>query len=47
MGGCLLTGATVQFEFLASAFPTDEATVQIDPPEGDQLVLDFELASLR
>lgn len=46
-GGCILTGATVQFEFLADSFPTNEATVEIDPPEGEQLVLDFDLASLR
>jgi hypothetical protein len=46
-GGCILTGATLEFEFLASAFPTDAATVQIDPPEGAQVVLNFDLSSLR
>jgi len=46
-GGCILTGATLEFEFLAGSFPTDEATVQIDLPEGDPLILDFDLASLR
>jgi hypothetical protein len=46
-GGCLLTGATVQLEFYANSFPTNEVTAQIDPPEGDPLVLDFDLASLR
>jgi hypothetical protein len=46
-GGCILTGATVQFEFLADSFPTNEVTVRIDPPEGEQVVLDFDLASLR
>jgi hypothetical protein len=45
--GCILAGATLEFEFLASAFPTDSATVRIDPPEGDSLALDFDLASLR
>jgi hypothetical protein len=46
-GGCILTGATIQFEFYASSFPTSEATVHIDPPEGDPLALDFDLAALR
>lgn len=46
-GGCILTGATIQFEFYASSFPTTDATVQIDPPEGDQVELDFDLGSLR
>jgi len=46
-GGCILTGATVQFEFYANSFPTDEATIQIDPPEGEQLDLDFDLAAVR
>jgi len=46
-GGCILTGATLEFEFLASAFPTDTATVRIDLPDGDPLDLDFNLSSLR
>ena len=46
-GDCILTGATVQLEFLASEFPTNEVQVEIDPPEGDQLTLGFELASVR
>jgi len=46
-GGCILTGATVQFEFYASSFPTSEAMMQIDPPEGEQLELDFDLAEVR
>jgi len=46
-GGCLLTGATLQFEFEASAFPTNEATVQIQPPEGDLLTVNFDLSSVR
>lgn len=46
-GGCSLVGATVQLEFLADAFGPDSATIQIDPPEGDQVVVDFDLASLR
>jgi len=46
-GDCILTGATVRLEFLASEFPTNEVQVEIDPPEGDQQTLGFELASLR
>lgn len=46
-GGCTLIGATVQLEFLADAFAPDSATVQIDPPEGDQVAVDFDLSSLR
>jgi hypothetical protein len=44
---CALIGATLTFEFLAENFPTDTATVVVDPPEGDQVVVDFDLASLR
>ena len=46
-GGCSLVGATVQLEFLADAFAPDDATVQIDAPEGDQVVVDFYLPSMR
>jgi hypothetical protein len=46
-GYCSLVGATVQLEFLAEAFSSDSATVQIDPPEGDQVAVDFDLISLR
>jgi len=46
-GGCSLVGATVQLEFLAEAFDPGSATIQIEPPEGDQVVVDFDLASLR
>ena len=46
-GGCVLSGATLEFEFLASTLSPDSTTVQIDPPEGDQLVVDFNLASVR
>jgi hypothetical protein len=44
---CTLIGATVQLEFLADALATDSATVKITPPEGDQVVVDFDLYSLR
>jgi len=46
-GGCILTGATLQFEFLASVFATEAATIQIDPPEGDRVVVDYDLSSVR
>lgn len=46
-GGCSLVGATVQFEFLADAFEPGDASIQIDPPEGDQVVVDFDLSSIR
>jgi hypothetical protein len=46
-GGCSLVGATVQLEFLADAFAPGDATIEIDPPEGDQVVVDFDLSSFR
>jgi hypothetical protein len=46
-GGCTLTGATIDLVFPASAFQSDSATVQIDPPEGQQVIANFNLASLR
>jgi hypothetical protein len=46
-GGCILTGATIQFEFPADSFASDSATIQVTPPEGDPVSLDFDLTSLR
>jgi len=46
-GGCSLVGATAHLEFLADAFAPGDATIQIDPPEGDQVVVDFDLSSFR
>ena len=46
-GGCILTGATIQFEFPAVSFASDTATVQVTPPEGDPISVDFDLVSLR
>jgi hypothetical protein len=43
----MLTGATIQFEFLAESFASDSATIQVTPPEGDPVSLDFNLVSLR
>jgi hypothetical protein len=45
--GCELTGATLRFEFPAGAFNSDAATVQVSPPEGPEVVVDFNLAALR
>lgn len=45
-GGCILTGAAIQLEFAADAF-ADSATVQVDPPEGDPVSVEFNLAALR
>jgi len=45
--GCTLIGATLEFEFLAEDVPSDSITIQVIPPEGEQVVLDFDLASLR
>ena len=46
-GGCTLTGATLQFDFSAEDFPSGSATIDINPPEGDPLSVDFDLDHLR
>ena len=46
-GGCDLTGATIELEFLAESFTSTSATVLITPPEGDPVQVDFDLTSLR
>jgi hypothetical protein len=45
--GCDLTGATVHIRFPAVAFTSDTATVEVTPPEGDSVSVDFDLPSLR
>ncbi len=45
--GCDLTGATLTFEYPADAFTENTATIQIDPPEGDPVVVEFDLTSFR
>jgi hypothetical protein len=45
--GCSLIGATLEFEFLAEAVPSDSILVQVIPPEGEQVVLDYDLSSVR
>jgi hypothetical protein len=46
-GGCDLSGATVRIQFPATAFKSDTATIDITPPEGDPVSVDFDLSSLR
>ncbi len=46
-GPCFLTGARLQFDFPADAFTSDSATIQVLPPEGDAVSVDFDLARLR
>ena len=46
-GGCTLTGATLQFDFSSEDFPSGSATIDINPPEGDPLSIDFDLDHLR
>jgi len=44
---CTLSGATVRLQFPAAAFTSDSATIVIAPPEGHELSVDFDLATLR
>lgn len=46
-GGCVMTGATLVFEFPAVAFTSDTATIDVAPPEGDSVSVVFDLSSLR
>jgi len=46
-GGCILSGATLTFEYPAAAFTDTSAIIQIDPPEGDPVVVDFDLTAFR
>jgi hypothetical protein len=45
--GCVISGATIRLEFPASAFTSDSATIEVTPPEGDPVSVDFDLSSLR
>jgi hypothetical protein len=45
--GCQLSGALLTFEYPAASFTDTSATIQIDPPEGDPVVVDFDLTSFR
>lgn len=46
-GPCILTGATLEYDFLAEAFTSDTATIQVDPPEGDPVAVEFDHSHLR
>ena len=46
-GPCILTGATLEFDFPASAFTSDSATIDVVPPAGDPVSIAFDLNSLR
>jgi hypothetical protein len=46
-GSCVLTGATLTFEFPADAFSADTASITVDPPEGQPVAADFDLSRLR
>jgi hypothetical protein len=46
-GGCELTGATLWFDFSAEDFASGSATINLTPPEGDPLSVDFDLIHLR
>lgn len=46
-GPCILTGATLEFEFPGSVFASDSATVQVLPPEGEPISVSFDLTRLR
>ena len=45
--GCVLIGATVRFDFPAEVFTTQDVTVQVEPPEGDQVITNFDLSQVR
>jgi hypothetical protein len=44
---CSLAGATIEFDLPADAFNSDSATIQVVPPEGDSVSVDFALTRLR
>jgi len=46
-GGCVLVGATMFLDFPAEAFAQQNVTVHITPPEGDQVVTNFDLTQVR
>jgi hypothetical protein len=46
-GGCVLTGATLQFDFSAKDFASGSATIDVVAPEGDPVSVDFDLDHLR
>jgi hypothetical protein len=45
--GCALTGAVVHLEFPAKSFSSATSTIQVTPPEGQQVSVEFDPARLR
>jgi len=45
--GCALMGATLRLEIPARLVDSDSATVQVIPPEGPEVWVDFDLTGLR
>jgi hypothetical protein len=46
-GGCDLFGADLHLTLAAKRFTSGTATIEVTPPEGDPVVVDFDLDSLR
>ena len=46
-GGSILIGAMLQLDFPAEAFKSDSPNIQVTPPEGDPISVDFDLSALR
>jgi hypothetical protein len=46
-GPCRPRGAAIDLEFPANAFTSDSATIEVLPPEGDPVSVDFDLTRLR
>jgi len=44
---CTLTGATLQFDFSVEGFASGSAAIDVTPPEGDPISVDFDLDHLR
>jgi len=45
--GSTLSGATLYLDFPSKDFPSDSVTIEVDPPEGDPVSVNFDLSSLR
>jgi hypothetical protein len=46
-GGCLLTGATLWLDFPTEDFASGSAVIDVNPPVGDPVTIDFDLDHLR
>jgi hypothetical protein len=46
-GACRPRGAAIDLEFPATSFSSDSATIQVIPPEGDPVSVEFDLTRLR